>query len=149
MSIVHQYAATSLCRASNRVSSAISSLDAEQRGLSPLVIGIEGGVLWRGPELHCFAWVVAAQQAGGSVWWHKRALHVMCLLFACACICSQPALNARAGISVCAGGLLSKARSAEFMLPPAVAVLVQGGMELGDADDKASMCSRQSHLLSA
>jgi hypothetical protein len=33
-------------------------------------------------------------------------------------------------------GCVSKARSAEFLLPPALAALVAGGVELGEADDK-------------
>jgi len=32
--------------------------------------------------------------------------------------------------------VVSKARSAEFLLPPALSELVAGGMELGQADDK-------------
>lgn len=40
-------------------------------------------------------------------------------------------------------GKVSKARSAEFLLPPKLAELVRGGMQLGEADDQVGLSHRQ------
>ncbi|GBF93885.1 hypothetical protein Rsub_06884 [Raphidocelis subcapitata] len=85
---------------------------------SPLLfVAVEGGVVWRpaaaGPSVP--AQPAAAPPAA------RRELYCM----AWAVVASAHS-----------AGCVSRARSAEFLLPPALAELVEGGMELGCADDQ-------------
>ncbi|KIY96300.1 NTPase [Monoraphidium neglectum] len=82
-----------------------------------LLVAIEGGVLWR-PA----GYGNPGGGGGSGSGSHQGVGELYCMAW---CAAKSPL-----------SGTISKARSAEFQLPPALAALVNEGLELGAADDK-------------
>ena len=101
--------------AANRALAAARECFASSKTLPSYAVGLEGGVCLR-----------KAEGGDGS----DTSEHLECFAWMAVC---RPALDAASGAVV--AQQWGRARTASFVLPPEIARLVQGGMELGHADD--------------